>query len=219
MAQAQAPGQGGTVVPPDPWDPLVRISHWAIAAAVIANYLLTKPGGIWHVWIGWAVLALLGIRLIWGIIGTAEARFSAFPPNPRAAVRHLFDLFGGRAREHPSHNPAAAIMVYALWACLATVTATGLVMTGAKSPVTIAEEKAAVAAGDWSVLVKPDGEGENEGDDNERGLGKAAGEVHEVAANLMVVLALLHVAGVAVESRALGRNLVRPMILGRRRRR
>jgi cytochrome b len=39
-------------------------------------------------------------------------------------------------------------------------------------------------------------------------------EVHELAANLMLVLAVVHVAGVAVESMALKRNLVRPMIRG-----
>ena len=44
---------------------------------------------------------------------------------------------------------------------------------------------------------------------------KVAEEVHEVAANLILVLVVLHVAGVAAESRAMGRNLVAPMFLAR----
>ncbi len=195
---------------PDPWDPIVRISHWLIAAAVIANGLFTKSGGTVHIWIGWGVLALLALRLAWGLVGPAEARFSAFPPDPRAAVTHLFELVRGKPREYPSHNPAGAIMVYALWGCLATVTATGLVMTGARSPIAIAEEKAAVAAGDWTALLKA----EDTGEDEENILREAAEEIHEGAANLMLVLALIHVAGIAVESRALRRNLVRPMVMG-----
>ncbi len=202
----------GAQSPPELWDPLVRISHWLIAVAVIANGLLNKPGGTIHIWIGWSVLALLALRFVWGFLGPAEARFSAFPPDPRAAVSHLIDLVRGSPRHYRSHNPAGAIMVYALWACLVVVTGTGLYMTGAKSPITIAEEKAAVAAGDWSVLVKDD---DDEKGEDSKVLGEAAKEVHEIAANLMLVLALIHVAGVAVESRATRRNLVRPMLVGR----
>ncbi|MFB9173438.1 cytochrome b/b6 domain-containing protein [Roseibium salinum] len=205
----KSPRGAGAKSPPASWDPLVRISHWLIAAAVIANGLIVKPGGTIHIWIGWAVLGLLLLRLAWGLLGPAEARFSTFPPDPRAALSHLVDLVRGRPREYPSHNPAGAMMAYALWACLAVVTVTGLVMTEAKSPITIAEEKAAVAAGDWSVLVGAD---DSEGDED---LGEVVEEVHEVTANLMLFLALLHVAGVAVESRALRRNLVRSMIFGR----
>ncbi|MBN8183675.1 cytochrome b/b6 domain-containing protein [Roseibium aggregatum] len=204
----------GAQSPPELWDPLVRISHWLIAAAVIANGLLNKAGGTIHIWIGWGVLGLLALRFVWGFLGPAEARFSSFLPDPRAAVSHLFDLVRGKPRHYRSHNPAGAIMVYALWACLVVVTGTGLYMTGAKSPITIAEEKAAVAAGDWSVLVKDD---DNEKGEDSKVLGEAAKEVHEIAANLMLVLALIHVAGVAVESRVMKRNLVRPMLVGRNR--
>ena len=195
-----------------PWDPVVRLTHWTLAAAVIANGLLTKPGGTVHVWIGWAALAVLALRLLWGLIGPPEARFTSFLPDPQAAIGHLFDLVRGRPRDHASHNPAGALMAYALWACLAVVIATGLVMTDFRSPVTIAEEKAAVTAGDWSVLVDEDGKEEHD----EVGLGDTAEEVHEIVANLMLLLAMLHVAGVVVESRALGRNLVRGMVTGRR---
>lgn len=210
------PGKGGALAPPDAWDPLVRITHWAVAAAVIANQFLVKAGGTVHVWIGWGVLALLALRFVWGFVGPREARFSAFPPDPRATLSHLADLVGGTPREHPSHNPAGAAMAYSLWACLVVVTLTGLVMTGGRSPVTIAEENAAVEAGDWSVLVAADGSSHSE---EESGLADVVKGIHEVAANLILALALLHVAGVLVESRALNRNLVRPMILGKGRRR
>ena len=89
-------------------------------------------------------------------------------------------------------------------------------MTGA-SPIKQAELEAAVAAGDWSVLVEEDGDSDesSKGDDQ----GEVWKEVHEVAANLILLLALLHVAGVVVESRVMRRNLVRPMIIGSRRQR
>lgn len=204
----------GQAKPLPNWDPLLRLTHWGIAIVVLANYALTKEGGSVHIALGWAGLALLVLRLIWGFVGPAEARFTSFAPNPMAAARHLAGLLRGRAPHYPSHNPAGAMMAYALWACLAVLTGTGLVMTGA-TPMKQAELEAAVAAGDWSVLVE---EGED-GDDDESGLGEALEEVHEVAANLILLLAFLHVAGVVVESRVMGRNLVRPMLLAPRRRR
>ncbi len=204
---------GGAASPPNPWDPVVRVTHWGIVLAVLLNGLVVEAGGTVHVWAGWICLALLVLRLLWGLIGPAPARFASFRPDPAAALGHLGGLFRGKARDHASHNPAGALMVYALWACLLAITLSGLVMTGGRSPVTIAEQRAAVAAGDWSVLVA-----ESEGPDDE-GAPRArdlAEEGHEVAANLLLLLALVHVAGVAVESRALGRNLVRPMIGGRK---
>lgn len=211
MAPRTRSGKGGAISPPDPWDPLIRITHWGIALAVLSNGLINKAGGSVHIWIGWSVMALLATRLAWGFFGPTEARFTAFLPDPRATLSHLVDLMRGKPKEYPSHNPAGAMMVYALWGLLLAVSLTGLVMTGGKSPITIAEEKSAVAAGDWSVLVKEDGDA----GERDEGLSHLAKEVHEVAANLILILALVHVAGVAVESRALRRNLVRPMIMGR----
>jgi cytochrome b len=203
--------QGGAVAPPDPWDLLVRITHWGIALGVLANGLLNEDGGIAHLLIGWGLLALLVVRLVWGLAGPPEARFTAFPPDPRAALSHLVALVRGKAREHPSHNPAGALMAYALWACLSVVVLTGVGMTGLDGPVTALRNKAAVAQGDWSVLVEDAG-----GHDRDEGLNDTLEEVHEVAATLLLLLAALHVAGVLVESRALRRNLLRPMLTGRK---
>ena len=201
--------RGAVIAPPDPWDPLVRLTHWTIAGVVIWNGLIDKPGGVLHIWLGWIAMLVLAIRVIWGFIGTPSARFSSFLPDPRATLSHLLGLFRGEKREYPSHNPAGAAMVYALWLSLAIVIVTGLSMTEYKNPILITEEKSAVAAGDWSVLVK-DGAEADEKDDLPK-------EIHETFANLMLILALVHVAGVAVESRILNRNLVRPMIKGTRR--
>jgi len=207
-------GQGGADAPPALWDPIVRISHWGVAAIVLANGVFNKGGGTLHIWLGWIGMALLALRLIWGVIGTPEARFSAFPPNPKAALSHLADLVGGRPRDYASHNPAGALMVYAFWAMLCVVIASGLVMTDGVSPMRIADQQAAVAAGDWSVLVTED-DGAEDGNSGEEA-GEWIKEMHEIAANLLLLLAVLHVAAVVLETRAMRRNLVAPMIIGRR---
>lgn len=203
------------VAPPSLWDPVVRLTHWGIAIAVLGNALASEGGSLTHVSLGWLAMALLLMRLVWGVLGPSEARFSAFPPNPVAALRHMGQLLSGRVDHYPSHNPAGALMAYAFWAALTVVIGTGLVMTGGATPMQVAEDKAAVASGDWSALIREsDGESSDDGDD---GLRHTAEEVHEVASDLLLFLAALHVAGVFVESRAMRRNLVKPMVLGDRR--
>lgn len=187
------------------WDPLLRLAHWGIAAVVIGNYFFTKEGGAVHVVLGWVGMALLVLRLIWGVIGPDEARFAIFPPRPMAALRHLAGLMRGQADVYPSHNPAGAMMAYALWACFGVIVATGLGMSGL-SPLRQAEVEAAVAAGDWSVVVE----------EEDSPWGKVLEEVHEVAANLILFLAVLHVAGVVIEGRVMRRNLVAPMLRARK---
>ena len=200
--------------PPTLWDPVVRLTHWGIALAVVANALLTDGGSLLHVTIGWLAMALLIMRLVWGGLGPTEARFSAFPPNPLAALAHLRGLFKpGKPREYPSHNPAGALMIYGFWITLAAVIATGLVMTGGATPMQVAADKAAVASGDWAALVRADSGGEDSA------FKEAAEEVHEVAANLLLILAALHVAGVFIEGSLMRRNLLAPMLLGARKNR
>lgn len=197
------------------WDPVVRLTHWGAAGIVLGNALISEGGSLIHVTLGWLLIALLLLRLVWGLFGPVEARFSAFPPRPMAALRHLRSLMAGKPRDYPTHNPAGALMAYALWATLAVLVVTGLVMTGGATPMQVADDTAAVASGDWSALIR-ETEGDSSGDTDD-GLGDLAKEVHEMASNLLLLLAALHLAGVLLESRALKRNLVRPMVLGKRR--
>lgn len=60
---------------------------------------------------------------------------------------------------------------------------------------------------------------EDESLEEDSGLCDTAEEVHEVAANFLLLLATLHVAGIILESRAMRRNLVAPMLPGDRSRR
>ncbi|MCI3133294.1 cytochrome b/b6 domain-containing protein [Phenylobacterium aquaticum] len=197
----------GPVAPPRRWDPLVRLTHWGVAAAIVVNGLITEEGSQWHVWVGLAAGALLALRLAWGLIGPPEARFTAFPPSPAAAVRHVRDILAGRRTSHRSHNPLGALMVYAVWATLAVVVGTGVAMTGFP-PAPRAHEAGEVAGRPEANREAEGGEEEHEGED------EGIGEIHEVAANLLFVLAAVHLAGVAFETRRSGRQVVTAMLGG-----
>ena len=51
------------------WDPLIKITHWGIAAVVITNALIVGEGSIAHIYAGYTLAALLALRMLWGFIG------------------------------------------------------------------------------------------------------------------------------------------------------
>lgn len=93
------------------WDPLVRIFHWSVATLFLLNYWLLEPGETLHEWAGYAIAGLLVIRIVWGWIGSRNARFASFWPTRIRLHRHLRQL---RTREFDpteGHNPLGALMV------------------------------------------------------------------------------------------------------------
>ena len=111
------------------WDILVRVTHWAVAAGIIANLLFTEDGSELHQYVGYVVVGLVVIRLLWGFVGTRYARFSEFFPTPLRIKRHLSALSIRRTDEqHLGHNPLAAIMMLLLWAVIIGLGITGYLM-------------------------------------------------------------------------------------------
>lgn len=106
------------------WDPFVRMFHWGVAALVAAAFLSPDDKRL-HEPIGYAVLALVGARLLWGVIGSRHARFTDFVTGPRAIAAYLRELAAGRPRPYRGHNPAGGAMVLALLAMLLVVGGTG----------------------------------------------------------------------------------------------
>lgn len=187
------------------WDPIVRITHWSIALAVLANAVFTEDGSGPHIWVGYGLAAILALRLLWGLLGPAEARFTAFWPTPSKAIAHLREIREGKVTHHRSHNPLGALMVYAIWGCLLTIIATGIAMAG--PPPWDGETEAANQGGTTVSTQSREDEGEEEHEEEEGALG----EVHETVSNLLYLLILLHLAGVIFETRRSGRQVIMAM--------
>ncbi|RRN64212.1 cytochrome b/b6 domain-containing protein [Caulobacter sp. 602-1] len=195
------------------WDPVVKLTHWTVVAAVVANGLITEAGSTPHLWVGYALAATLVLRLIWGVIGPAEARFSAFPPSPRRALAHIREIVAGRRTEHASHNPLGALMVYAIWSVLAVIVVTGLLMVSAPDT---PERAAASPVATVATLDRNGDDHEEAGEAGEEHEEGPLTEVHEAAVNLLYGLIVLHIAGVVFETRRSGRRIVLAMLPGRR---
>lgn len=126
VSHLSAPSQAPTI---RVWDPFVRIFHWSVVCGCAIDLTLLDDGKLAHRWIGYSVMALVGLRLIWGFIGTRHARFADFVSGPRALLAYLAAMRCGREPRFIGHNPAAAVMIIALLVLLNAIGVTGWMQT------------------------------------------------------------------------------------------
>jgi cytochrome b len=110
------------------WDPFVRIFHWSMVI-LFALAWMTEDFQSLHEPVGYAILGLLALRIVWGFAGSRHARFADFVHTPRATLAYVRDLLAGRAPRVLGHNPLAGMMVLALMAALIATGASGWLMT------------------------------------------------------------------------------------------
>ena len=176
------------------WDLPIRLFHWSLVAGCITAYLSAKyRAGDLHTLVGYALCILLAVRVFWGIVGSQYARFNSFIFSPVETLNYLRGMLQGNPRHYFGHNPAGALMVFALLFLLVLIFITGLI-----------------------TLAVIDFEGPLLGtldyiDDN---TSYALRHIHGLLSNIGLTLIFLHVVGVAWGSIQHKENLVRAMILG-----
>jgi cytochrome b len=197
------------------WDVVVRAGHWILVAAFLTAYLTEGEPRWLHSWAGYVIGIILIMRILWGFVGTKYARFLDFVRGPGAILRYLGDLVRFRAPRFIGHSPAGGAMVIALMLSLAATTVTGMMVLavrngeGPLASLLRAEGTATIAA-----PARVDSEKEQIGRQRREKPGRAIKEVHELFANISLVLVILHLIGVGLASIVHRENLVRAMISG-----
>ncbi len=204
------------------WDPFVRIGHWTLVASFFIAYFTEDEWLTTHVWAGYILGAVILFRLVWGLIGTRHARFNDFLKSPETITSYLKSLRRGPVQHYVGHNPAGGIMIVLMLICLSITVYTGLELYA------IEENAGPFASLDQSV----NDAGEANSKDHEvahqtiyhDGVYPSDAEefweeLHELFANLTLLLIILHVSGVVVSSRLHGENLVKAMLTGNKLRR
>lgn len=174
------------------WDLPTRLFHWLLVACVVLQAVTGYAGGgatEWHARIGYAVLALLLFRLVWGFVGGHWSRFRSFLYRPRSVLDYL------RGRPHPDHlvghNPLGAGSVLAMLLVLLLQVGTGLV-----------SDDEIAFTGPLNRFVSDS-------------TGLAATWYHRhVGQWLLVALVVLHVAAIAYYRLRKRDDLLKPMVVG-----
>ena len=170
------------------WDLPTRLFHWSLALLVGFSFFSAKVGGDWIEWhfrSGYAILALIVFRLLWGFAGSRYARFATFTCGPRSIAGYLR---GGLAVA--GHNPLGALSVVVMLLSLLVQGTTGLFATD-----DIASEgplMKLVSASAAALLTR----------------------AHRWNEKVLIALTLLHLAAVLYYLFVKRRNLIVPMLTG-----
>ncbi len=190
------------------WDKFVRLFHWVLVALFAISYISAEEIEWLHVYSGYTIAALIVLRVIWGLIGSRYARFSDFVPSVATTKAYISGITSGKPTRYLGHNPLGGLMVVAFLVMLTLITLSGMKLYA------VEEGKGPLAAAPQIHLISQaysheghEHEGEGEGDEFWK-------EIHEFSVNLMVLLILLHVAGVVLSSRLHNESLVKSMLTG-----
>lgn len=109
------------------WDAPVRVFHGLMVLCfAVAWWSAESERWQWvHVTAGWTMAGLTAFRLVWGLIGSRHARFSAFVRPPAEAWRYLCGLWRGAPEPHVGHNPAGAWAILGMLALTAASALSG----------------------------------------------------------------------------------------------
>src|SRR5512142_588319 len=110
------------------WDLPTRLFHWSLLALIAACWWTSGEDGDidWHMLCGYAVLALLLFRLVWGVLGSTTARFASFIASPRKVLGYFADARANTLPPHLGHNPAGGWMVVLMLVLLLGIAGSGL---------------------------------------------------------------------------------------------
>ena len=175
------------------WDIAVRLFHWLFVCGFVVAWFTEGEWMPLHIAAGIMLYCLIVMRLAWGFIGTAHARFSDFVYRPGVVLRYLKDVVALRADRYRGHNPAGGAMIIALLICVLLTCSTGLLLYGGdawRGPLAWLMKHV-----DYSGIEFLDW-------------------LHVFSAKLTVVLVFFHIGGVIWESVLHRENLVKAMITG-----
>ena len=174
------------------WDPLIRVFHWSLVFFFLLAFITEDDWLELHVQAGYVVSYLVGFRLIWGLVGTRNARFLSFVKSPAAMLNYLKNLLKFKVPHYLGHNPLGAAMVIILLLGIALTSFSGMVIIAGEGYGPLAGTLMASWNGDWME------------------------EVHEFFANFTLLMVTVHVSGVIFSSLVEGENLVKAMLTGRK---
>jgi cytochrome b len=185
------------------WDMPTRVFHWLMVLSFAGAYL-TAESERWrliHVTLGYTLGGLVAFRIVWGLVGTRYARFSSFVSGPEAVKRYVIFMFDAVCLKLSPRSQSVQSRMTSMIGNDPGHYA-GHNPAGAVAIVLLLLLSLAITATGWAVYSDVGG--------------KWAEELHELVANGMLLVVVVHIAGVALASWLHRENLVRAMFDGKK---
>lgn len=154
------------------WTLINRIFHWLLAIGFVLAYILGDFDEFHslHFAFGAFVGTLLFFRILFGFFGPAYAHFRDFPINLKNQIA-FFKNFKKEDATYVGHNPAAAAVMLAIFIMGFMTAFIGFMLYNARFQ------------GYFNVSINP----------------RTLKELHEIFANVFLVLVLVHLLGILVD--------------------
>jgi cytochrome b len=105
------------------WDLPTRVFHWAVVVLVVASWWSAEQDELSvHSWLGYAIIVLVGFRIVWGFVGSKHSRFSDFLRGPARVASYVMR----KESAGSGHNPLGGWSVMALLGLLLLQSFSGL---------------------------------------------------------------------------------------------
>jgi cytochrome b len=172
------------------WDLPVRLFHWSLVVLICISFYTGTVGGFremdYHMLSGYAILALVLFRILWGFLGSQNARFKSFLKGPSATLDYMKNQEGPMV----GHNPLGGLSIVAIILALIVQVSTGLF---ANDDILL--------EGPLVHLVSYD-------------TSRELTEIHEINRWIVVGLVVLHLLAVSFYTFVKKDSLIKPMITG-----
>ncbi|MFV8816401.1 cytochrome b/b6 domain-containing protein [Haliea sp. E17] len=170
------------------WDIPTRLFHWSLVVALgLAWWSAEEERYGVHEWTGYTIIVLVVSRIVWGFLGSRHSRFSDFLAGPRRIAAYL----RGEGSATPGHNPLGGWSVLLLLTLLLLQAVSGLFNS---DDILFSGPLYYAASGEFR---------------------DAMGEIHEIAFNVLLAFAALHVLAVCYYQFLRKDRLINAMLLGR----
>ena len=177
------------------WDLPTRLFHWALTVLIVMQYATGEYHVLdmrWHYWLGYATLALIAFRVLWGFAGSQTSRFADFLRGPDVVLRHIHAYVYQNPQSSIGHNPLGGWSVLALLACVLVQAVSGLFASDE-----ILDQGPFVEHVSTKTM-------------------RLMTKVHGWNQNLLLILIALHVVAVLLHLLLKHDNLIVPMLSGRK---
>ncbi len=111
------------------WDLPTRLFHWTLVALIALQFATAQFGLLdmsWHFRFGYATLALIVFRVVWGFVGSQTSRFTHFVRGPGAIVAYTRATFSREPHVAIGHNPLGGWSVLVFLASISVQCVSGL---------------------------------------------------------------------------------------------
>lgn len=112
-----------------------RIFHWLFAGMFIAAFFIAKTFDDdsvlypYHMLLGLSMAFIVILRLMWGLIGSRNAKFSSLTLKPKDLVNYLKGVLHSKNHINGAHNPASSWVALIMMFLALGLAITGYLMT------------------------------------------------------------------------------------------